>query len=113
MVFNKIDRVASRELIDTWSALFAKSVAVSAKTGEGFPALFDELGVSLKPVRDELVLAIPFDQQKLLARLHSVGQVLEEKYTEDAVQVRALVPPHLTHEFARFTPTPPARPHSP
>ncbi len=102
MVFNKIDRVASRDLLLTWSNLFAKSVAVSARTGEGFDALFDELGVSLKPVRDELLLSIPFDQPRLLARLHAVGQVLAEEYTSNSVHVRALVPPHLSHEFARF-----------
>jgi GTP-binding protein HflX len=102
MVFNKIDRLPSRDLVDRWSGLFHKSVAVSAKTGEGFTALFDELGVNLKPVRAEMVLAIPFDQQRLLARLHSVGQVMEERYGDDAVHLRALVPPHLRHEFAAY-----------
>ena len=102
MVFNKIDRLPSRDLVDRWSGLFHKSVAVSARTGEGFAALFDELGVNLKPVRAEMVLAIPFDQQRLLARLHSVGQVMEERYGDDAVHLRALVPPHLRHEFAAY-----------
>ena len=102
MVFNKIDRLPSRDLVDRWSGLFHKSVAVSAKTGEGFAALFDELGVNLKPVRAEMVLAIPFDQQRLLARLHSVGQVMEERYGDDAVHLRVLVPPHLRHEFAAY-----------
>lgn len=102
MVFNKIDRLPSRDLVGRWSALFNKSVAVSARTGEGFAALFDELGVNLKPVRAELDLSIPFDQQRLLARLRSVGQVMEESYGDATVHLRVLVPPHLVHEFCAY-----------
>jgi GTP-binding protein HflX len=109
MVFNKIDRVESREVVGRWSSLFTKSVAVSARTGEGFAALFDELGVSLKPVRAEMELSIPFDQPRILARLHSVGQVLEERHGKDATRLRALVPPHLRHEFAPFEASAPRR----
>ena len=102
MVFNKIDRLATRDAIDRWTSLFNKAVAVSARTGEGFDALFDELGTSLKPVRAELELAVPFHEQRLLARLHALGQVLAEHYGDNAVHLRVLVPPHLRHEFASF-----------
>lgn len=103
MVLNKIDRLESRGALDRWLGLFNHAVAVSARTGEGFPELFAELGTRLKPVRAELDLLIPFDQQKTLARLHALGQVLEEAYVDDGVRLRVLIPPHLRHEFARFT----------
>jgi GTP-binding protein HflX len=81
-------------------------VAVSARTGQGFPELFDELSTSLRPVRAELELAIPFTEQRTLARLHALGQVLEEDYDSGThVHLRVLVPPHLRHEFTAFART--------
>jgi len=102
MVFNKVDRLPDREGLRRWEGLFARSVSVSAKTGEGFSELFEELGACLKPVRRELELEIPFTEQRTLARLHALGQVLEEDYSGALARVRVLVPPHVQHEFSGY-----------
>ena len=103
MVFNKVDLLPNREALQRWHGLFQRAVAVSARTGEGFDELFAELGSSLKPVRAELDLAVPFSEQKTLARIHALGQVLEEDYSSgEHVRLRILVPPHFQHEFAAF-----------
>jgi GTP-binding protein HflX len=103
MVFNKVDLLPSRDILQRWTGLFARSVAVSARTGEGFTELFDELSTSLRPVRAELDLTIPFTEQRTLARIHALGQVLEEDYSSgEFVHLRVLVPPHFRHEFQAF-----------
>lgn len=103
MVFNKVDLLPSRDILERWQGLFARSVSVSARTREGFTELFDELSTSLRPVRAELDLTIPITEQRMLARVHALGQVLSEDHSSgESVHLRVLVPPHLRHEFEAF-----------
>jgi len=102
MVLNKIDRVTEREVVQRWLARFPKAVAVSAKTGEGFPELLAELGVSLRPIRQFVELAVPHDHGAVMARLHAVAQVVESDYTGAAARFKARIPPHLVAEFTTF-----------
>jgi GTP-binding protein HflX len=102
MVFNKIDRLPSPEVAAALCQSFPKAVAVSARTGEGFDALHSELGAMLRPIRDFLDLRVPYDEQKLIARLHSVGQIVEQDYTGDVARFRARIPPYARHEFEAF-----------
>ena len=102
MVFNKVDKLSSPDIAARFCSEFPKAVAVSAKTGQGFDALYDELGAMLRPIRDFLDLQVPFEEQKLIARLHSVGQILEQDYSGDVAKFRAKIPPFARHEFEPF-----------
>jgi GTP-binding protein HflX len=102
MVFNKIDRFTERTELARWTERFPQSVAVSARTGEGFPALLAELGRLLRPIRDFVELAIPHEEAAVMARLHEVAQIVERRYLGQVARFKARVPPHLRAEFARF-----------
>jgi GTP-binding protein HflX len=107
MVFNKIDRFETRELLQSYIDKFPNSVATSAKTGEGVPALLAELGSMLRPVRELVELSIPHEDSALIARLHAVGQVVERRYNGKTARFKARIPPHLLAEFSRYvTPQP-------
>jgi GTP-binding protein HflX len=112
MVFNKIDRfhsngesngngngaVASFKFLQHYS----NSVAVSAKTGEGLPALLAELGSQLRPIREFMELRVPHESASVIARLHAVGQVVERNYDGDMAWFKVRIPPHLHEEFAPY-----------
>jgi len=102
MVFNKTDRVAEPGLLERIRGQHPQAVAVSAKTGDGFPALLSELGSRLRPVRDFVELEIPHDASALIARAHELGQVIERRYRGGHVRLKARIPPHLRGEFAPF-----------
>jgi GTP-binding protein HflX len=102
MVFNKIDRLDNGELRLRFAEQFANSVAVSATTGEGFPALLAELGSQSRPIREFVELNVPHSEPAVIARLHEVGQVVERDYNGDGARFRARIPPHLRAEFAPF-----------
>jgi len=102
MVFNKIDRFETRELLQSYIDKFPNSVATSAKTGEGVPALLAELGSMLRPVRELVELSIPHEDSALIARLHAVGQVVERRYNGKTARFKARIPPHLLAEFSRY-----------
>ena len=102
MVFNKIDRLLNREGLQRYLNLFPKAVAVSAKTAEGFPGLFSELGHALRPVRRYLEISIPHESSAMIARLHEVGQVVERDYEDTHTRLKVRLPPHLVNEYTPY-----------
>ncbi len=102
MVFNKIDRLENGEVVGRFLEQYPNSVAVSAATGEGFPALSAELGSQLRPSREFLELNVPHTEPAVIARLYAVGQVVERDYNGDGARFKARIPPHFHAEFAPF-----------
>jgi GTP-binding protein HflX len=102
MVFNKIDRLENGEVVGRFLEQYPNSVAVSAATGEGFPALSAELGSRLRPSREFVVLNVPHSEPAVIARLYAVGQVVECDYNGDGARFKARIPPHFHAEFAPF-----------
>ena len=102
MVFNKIDRFENRELLHRFLERFPNAVGVSAKNGEGVPALLSELGTRLRPERDFVELKVPFENSAVIARLHEVGQVIERDYKGAAARFKVRLPPHVRSEFASY-----------
>jgi len=102
MVFNKIDQPGGEGNLNRWREHYANAVAISARTGEGVPALLAELGTQLRPVRELVELKIPHEDAAVIARLHKVGQVVERRYTGQAARFKARIPPHHRAEFLPF-----------
>ncbi len=102
MVFNKIDRLENGEVVGRFLEQYPNSVAVSAATGEGLPALSSELGSQLRPSREFVELNVPHSEPAVIARLHAVGQVVERDYNGDGARFKARIPPHFHAEFAPF-----------
>jgi len=102
MVFNKLDRFTGNGLLQKHLDQHANAVAISAKTGEGMPALIDALGAALRPIREFVQLRVPHDEPAVVARLHEVAQVVERDYSGDAARFKARVPPHFRPEFQRY-----------
>lgn len=102
MVYNKVDQLSPMEPRTSLIEECPHAVFVSAKTGEGFEHLLSELGTLLRPVRDVLDLRIPHAEQRIISRLHAVGQVLEQNLDGPEALFRALIPPDVRHEFEPF-----------
>jgi GTP-binding protein HflX len=71
-------------------------------TGEGIPELLAELGGALRPAREFVELTVPHEASAVIARLHTVGQVVERDYEGEQAHFKARIPPHLHAEFAPF-----------
>jgi GTP-binding protein HflX len=102
MVFNKIDCVGTADLVTRFHERFPDSVAISAKTGEGMPELMAHLGTMLRPARDFVEVKVPHDASAVIAKLYSVGQVIERRYSGRHARLKVRIPPHLRAEFAPF-----------
>jgi GTP-binding protein HflX len=102
MVFNKVDRFDSRDRVDQFLDRFPRSVAVSARTGEGVLHLLGELGSALRPVRQFVRLELPHDASAIIARLHAVGEVVECDYDGPFVGMKVRIQPHHRADFAPY-----------
>jgi len=104
IVFNKIDNLQNRELIDTYLRRFPGSVAISARTGEGVNKLVQALQGALSAWRLRSRFKIPASESALIAEIHRVGHVLELKYEDNDAIIVAHVPPELGQKLAKFAP---------
>ncbi len=95
VVFNKIDRVTNRALIEYALHKHPHSVAISAVTGEGLGELFSEIEQRVKSWRLRVKLVVPNHLTALVAELHRVGRVLDVSYKDDMITLTAHVPPQL------------------
>jgi GTP-binding protein HflX len=103
MVFNKVDLLnGSRETLNRFLERYPQSVAISAESGDGVPALLAELSSQLRPLREFVELSVPHEQAGVIARLHEVAQVIERRYTGKTARFKARIPPHFHREFEQY-----------
>ena len=102
LVFNKIDNLPNRELVESYLKRFPESVAISARTGEGVNNLVQALEHALSSWRLRSRFRIPAKESALIAEIHRVGHVLELRYEGNDAVIVAHVPPDLTHKLERY-----------
>jgi GTP-binding protein HflX len=88
MVFNKIDRLVDRTILQTLATEYPNRVFISAARGINILGLKDEVLKLLETEFIEELFRIPQDQQKLISQLHSAGEVLDRTYEENDVILR-------------------------
>ena len=103
IVFNKIDKMADRELAESYLKRFPGNVAISARTGEGVDKLVQALQESLSSWRLRSRFRIPTHETALIAEIHRVGHVLELKYEDNDALIIAHVPPELAQKLERYS----------
>ncbi len=103
MVFNKTDQLnGSREALNRFLAKYPHGVAISAENGDGIPTLLSELGSQIRPLREFVELSVPHEKAGVIARLHQVAQVIEQRYSGKTARFKARIPPHFHREFEPF-----------
>src|SRR4051794_8871151 len=83
VVFNKIDQLAERDLVDGYLHRFPGSVAISARKGIGVSGLVQALQDELGAWRLRSHFRVPMSESALIAEIHRVGHVLELRYEEE------------------------------
>jgi GTPase len=102
MIFNKVDQLNGNGTLTRLREKYPQAVGISARTGEGIPILFAEIGIQLRPKREFLELRVPHEQSAVIARLHAVGEVVSRSYRGAAARIKARIPPHYHDEFAPY-----------
>ncbi len=99
MVFNKIDLMEDKSLLDDYIAEFPEAVFISAYQKLGLDSLFEtiqsRLNMSLAPID----VFLPYSAGQLISLIHERGQVDEINHLEKGVHVIGRVPQRLVSRF--------------
>jgi len=85
MVFNKIDLLSDRTILQTLAGEYPNKVFISAARGINILGLKDEVLRLLETEFFEETFRIPQAQQRLISQLHTAGEVLDRTYEDNDV----------------------------
>lgn len=88
VVFNKIDKLTDRTMLQTLAAEHPQSVFISASRGINILGLKDAVSGMLEKEFIEENFTISQGNQKLISQLHSIGEVLERTYEDNHVVLK-------------------------
>ncbi len=99
VVINKID-AADPEVVARLLRREPGSIAVSARTGEGFEELAEAVAAALPHPDVEVDVVVPYQRGDLVSRVHAEGQVLTTEHTPEGTRLHARVRPDLADALA-------------
>jgi GTP-binding protein HflX len=97
LVLNQIDRVTDPSILDVLRARHPKSVAVSAKTGQGLGELRDAVMEMLSADFANAEITASAANGRVLSYLAAHSEIYRQTYEDDRVVVRCWIPRHLMH----------------
>lgn len=86
-VFNKCDLTPNLHFF----SVDRNTVRISAKTGEGLPALLEKIASMLENTRRRVKLIIPYSDGNLTSRIRNEGELISEEYTPDGIMIDAVL----------------------
>ena len=101
LVMNKIDLLDEVEL-DKIRGRYPDAAYISAATGVGIEDLLGSIADHLSRLKVEVTLEVPFAHGEVVARVHEVGEVIEEGYTEAGTRLVARVGRDAVGDLAQY-----------
>lgn len=103
VVINKAD-AADPLVLQRLLRVEKRSIAVSARTGQGIAELLARIGDELPRPAVEITALVPYTHGKLVARAHAEGEVLSEEHTAEGTLLKVRVHEELAADLAPYTP---------
>lgn len=88
LVFNKIDAIKDRTIINELKKKYKNSVAISASRGINISALKEKLLEIITEGLEERTITTSQSNYRLISKLHEIGEVLGTKYTSTRIRVK-------------------------
>lgn len=104
-VYNKVDKLSADSELVQRLAQKENSVCISAKKGLGLDKLLALIVENLQMQSVELDLVFPYTETAKAAQLHEIATVLEEKYTENGVNIKVRLPFELAEKYEQYIKT--------
>ena len=107
-VFNKDDLSRGYEVSESRGSYTGTSrprdrATISALTGRGIDKLVETIRERELAGGEVLHLEIPHEQSRMLAKLHDVAEVYEQRPADRVTRVTAWIPQNAVHEFVHFS----------
>ncbi|AZP20838.1 GTPase HflX [Streptomyces aquilus] len=107
VVINKAD-AADPLTLQRLMRIEKRSIAVSARTGQGIAELLALIDNELPRPSVEIEALVPYTLGKLVARAHSEGEVISEEHTPEGTLLKVRVHEELAADLAPYVPAPAA-----
>jgi GTP-binding protein HflX len=88
LVFNKIDVVKDRTIVNELKKKYKNSVAISASRGINISELKEKLIEIITEGLEERTITTNQSNYRLISKLHEIGEVIEIKYTNNLIRVK-------------------------
>jgi len=102
VALNKIDRLDNPEQITETLARYPNSMAISAVTGYGVPAMLNRIEGILQSMRRVKTVLIPYNRGDLVSLLYKHAIVEKETHLAEGTLLEAHVPDHLLELVERY-----------
>ena len=102
VALNKIDRLDNPDDAVEALAQFPNSLAISAATGYGIPALLNRIEGQMQSTRQSITLLIPYNRGDLVSALYEQAIVEQETHTAEGTIMEVHVPIHLLGSVEAF-----------
>ena len=89
----RVEAVNKCDLIAPDAQSLPGALYISASTGENVEKLLLRVESELEAGAQEVRLLIPFSRYALVSRLHAMGGVLEQRHSEEGVEMRMRMTP--------------------
>jgi GTP-binding protein HflX len=87
-VFNKVDLVEDKSKLDYVRNKYKNSVIISAERGINISSLEKKIIDLIEGSFEEVRVTLNIRQSKLMAKIHSIAQVLSAEYDEDKILIK-------------------------
>ena len=89
----RVEAVNKCDLIASDAQFLPGALYISASTGENVEKLLLRVESELEAGAQEVRLLVPFSRYALVSRLHAMGGVLEQRHSEEGVEIRMRITP--------------------
>jgi GTP-binding protein HflX len=89
LVFNKIDRLLDRGILQALSSRYPGCMCVSALTGEGMVSLLSALEAEMEREMVECAFRLPLQDGRLKSRIYELGEIFNTSFRNDYLQLEA------------------------
>ncbi len=101
-VYNKVDLLPENARDGEPDFGGRNGIALSAVQGRGLDKLLDRLGKELDSYSVRVELKIPYQNARLLSRLHGEARITSERFENDGIRVGAELPRSIAHSLRRY-----------
>jgi GTPase len=101
-VLNKVDACTNPLILHKLRIQYPKTVAISAKTGEGFSDLMEMMTKELSSLRKRVRVRVPQSHYALVSELMREGKVYAAEYEGNDVLLDVEIPRHLEYKTEPF-----------
>lgn len=102
IALNKIDTLPHPEEAQLALSESENTFAISAKSGDGIPALMHAIETHLFDLFKSVTIKLPYSEGKLISLLYDQGQVQDVKHRSDHMIIKAQIPGRLFSQVEPF-----------